>query len=238
MIQGFGETIHNLADNSVKVFQEFEPKDLLDIDRKWDRKMEGQMKANKQFIVGTIAFLNYEMALRSGNSFASLFLGDGMKEAMTKTPLGTRAFIAQMAVPVHSYRTIPAAALQRASEAIATCGLVCAQAHSTSKQDPSMSQEQADFQKIENSLTNPAQTYEDAREMGAMIDMKRQEIATQTTQLQQTYALLQADIARMILNEQENYAKQSEDMSLSLKAISKGETLGTLEEQMKKVEAQ
>jgi hypothetical protein len=97
-----------------------------------------------------------------------------------------------------------------------------------------MSNEQADFKKIEETLSDGKQTYEDARELASLIAQKRQATATQTTQLQQLMATMQADLARMYLNDVEVVAMQSESMGNTLKAISNGQQLETLDEQMKR----
>jgi hypothetical protein len=227
----FGDGLKNMADNTVKVFQEFEAKDLIDIDRKWDRKMEDQLSANKRYVMGTIAFLSYEMSKKSREAFVNMFLEDGMRQELTKTPLAIRATAVQLQKPVHAYRQIPTAVLQRASESIAACGEINAQAHSPSSIDPTMSQEQQDFVKIQTALQDRSQTYEDAREMFAFIALKRQTITTQTAQLEQMYSFLQADLARMVLHDQETVALQSEQVSNSLKTISKGAPMTTIEQE-------
>ena len=229
----FGDGMKQMADNTVKVFSEFEPKDLLDIDRKWDRKMEGQLANDQKFVVGMIYFLNTTAALKSRDAFNSIFLDDGLQNQMTSTTLGVQASVIQMTVPIHTYRQIPSAAMHRASEAIEVCGTICAQSHDVSGSDPSMSNEQADFNKIQQTLVDPKQTYEDAQELSAMIALKRQTVSTQTTQLQQTLSMLQADIARMYLNDQEKISMQTEQVTNSLKVLSGGAPFPSIDDALK-----
>jgi hypothetical protein len=229
----FGQGMKQMADNTIKVFSEFEPKDLLDIDRKWDRQMEGQLANDQKFVVGMIYFLSTTAALKSRDAFNSIFLDDGLQDQMTSTTLGVQASVIQMTVPVHTYRQIPSAAMHRASEAIEVCGTISAQSHDVSGLDPSMSNEQADFNKIQQTLTDPKQTYEDAQEMSAMIALRRQTVSTQTTQLQQTLSMLQADIARMYLNDQEKISMQTEQVTNSLKILSGGAPFPTIDDALK-----
>jgi hypothetical protein len=88
--------------------------------------------------------------------------------------------------------------------------------------------------KIYETLSDPEQTYEDARELASFISLKRQTIATQTTQLQQIYAMLQADLARMYLNDQETLAMQAEQINKSLKMISGGVPLRSIDDDLQR----
>jgi len=228
----FGDGLKQMANNSVKVFQEFEPKDLIDIDRKWDRKVEDQLLADKRFVLGCIYFLDFKSSIKARESFNALFLDDGLKDHMTKTPLGTKAMVRQMIQGVHTYHKIPSIAMNHASESIEAVGRISGKSHESSQADPSMSVEQQDMNKIYETLSDEEQTYEDARELASLISLKRQTVATQTTQLQQIYSTLQADLARMYLNDQEIIAQQAEQMSSSLKIISGGAPLQTIEEKL------
>jgi len=232
-LQAFGEGLKQMADNTVKVFQEFEPKDLIDIDRKWDRTLEEQLKADKRFVLGCIYFLDYTSSINARKSFNALFLDDGLKDHMMRSPLGIRAAVQQMTIPVHTYRKIPSIALNHSSESLEAVGRITGQSHEESPLDPSASSEQQDFKKIQETLQDTNQTYEDARELAAYIALKRQSVTTQTTQLQQIMSLLQADLARMYLNDQETVAMQSEQVSNSLKMISGGTPLPTIDQALK-----
>ncbi|MBN1292371.1 MAG: hypothetical protein JXB48_11075 [Candidatus Latescibacteria bacterium] len=233
-LMAFGDGLKLMADNTVKVFQEFEPKDLIDIDRKWERSVEDQLMADKRFVLGCIYFLDYSSSVKARQSFNSLFLDDGLKEHMTRTPLGIRATVSQMTRPVHTYRKIPSVALNHASEAIEATGKITSSSHDKSPLNPSISIEQQDFGKIQQTLVDEDQTYEDARELSAFISLKRQTISTQTTQLQQVYAMLQADLARLYLNDREIVALQSEQVSNSLKIISHGKPLPAIADQIQR----
>ncbi len=230
----FGKGLKKMANNTVQVFKEFKPEDLIDIDRKWERKLEQQLSDSRDYVVGMVYYMTRDLSQDNRKTFISLFLDDGMRQEMTKTDLGIKATAAQLTVPIHRYRQIPSAAMQRAGEAIEACGTIVGQSHGNSSIDPSMSNEQADFKKIEETLSDGKQTYEDARELASLIAQKRQAIATQTTQLQQLMATMQADLARMYLNDVEVVAMQSESMGNTLKAISNGQQLETLDEQMKR----
>jgi len=233
-LQAFGEGLKQMADNTVKVFQEFEPNDLIDINRKWDRKLEDQLKADKRFVLGCIYFLDYNTSIKARESFNALFLDDsGLKDHMMRSPLGVRAAVYQMTQPIHTYRKIPSIALNHSSESLEAVGRIIGQSHDESQLDPSASGEQQDFKKIQETLQDTNQTYEDARELGAYISLKRQAITMQTTQLQQILSLLQADLARMYLNDQETVAMQSEQVSNSLKMISGGTPLPTIDQALK-----
>lgn len=229
----FGDGLKQMADNTVKVFQEFEPKDLIDIDRKWDRKVEKQLMDDKRFVLGCIYFLDYQSSVNARQSFNALFLDDGLKDHMTTTPLGTKAMVRQTIQGVHTYHKIPSLAMNHASESIEATGRITAKSHETSTADPTISREQQDMNKIYETLSDNEQTYEDGRELASFIALKRQTVATQTTQLQQIYAMLQADLARMYLNDQETVALQSEQVNNSLKIISGGAPLQTIDEKMK-----
>lgn len=229
----FGEEMKQMADNTIKVFSEFRPKDLVDIDRKWSRKMEDQLISDKRFTLGCIYFLNYSSSIKARQSFNSLFLDDGLKDQMMSSPIGIRASVYQMTKPVHSYRRVPSAALHRASESIEASGRIVSQAHESSDIDPSISIEQQDFNKIQQTLEDSSQTYEDARDLSSFIALKKQIVTTQCTQLQQILSMLQADIARMYLNDQEIVAMQSEQVANSLKILSGGAPLQTIDEAMK-----
>jgi hypothetical protein len=232
-LQAFGDGLKQMADNTIKVFQEFEPKDLLDIDRKWERKLEDQLMADKRFVLGCIYFLDYSSSIKARESFNALFLDEGLKNHLMSSPIGIRATVYQMTVPVHTYRKIPSLALNHSSESIEAVGRIVSQSHEKSQLDPSLSNEQQDFSKIQKTLVEPDQTYEDARELSAFIALKRQTIATQNTQLQQIYSLLQADLARLYLNDREITAMQSEQVNSSLKILSGGTSLPTIEQALK-----
>lgn len=229
----FGESTKKMADNTIKVFSEFHPKDLIDIDRKWSRKMEDQLLRDKRFVMGAVFFLNYNMSIKARESFNDLFLNDGLKDQMMNSPLGIRASVEQLTVPVHPYRQIPTSAIHRSGEAIEIAGRISSQAHEASSLDPSLTKEQQNLSKMQDALIDPKQTYEDARELSAMIALKRQEVSTQSTQLQQTLSLLEADVARMYLNDQEIIAMQSEQVNNSLKIISGGAPFPTIDDVLK-----
>lgn len=233
-LMAFGEGLKQMADNTIKVFSEFRPSDLVDIDRKWSRKMEDQLRADKRFVLGCIYFLDYSSSLRARETFNSLFLDDGLKDHMMSSPLGIRAAVHQMTKETHAYRSIPSAALHRAGESIEATGRIVGQSHQYSELDPSLSKEQEDFQRIQQTLEDESQTYEDARELSAFIALKRQTVSVQSTQLQQMLSMLQADLARMYLNDQEILAMQSEQVNNSLKIISGGAPFPTIDEALER----
>ena len=131
-------------------------------------------------------------------------------------------------------RKIPSVTLNHASEAIEATGKITASSHDKSRLNPSISTEQQDFIKIQQTLEDENQTCEDARELSAFIALKRQTTSTQTTQLQQVYSMLQADLARLYLGDREIIALQSEQVTNSLKVISRGKPLPVIADQIQR----
>ena len=56
------------------------------------------------------------------------------------------------------------------------------------EKDGSVTKEEKKYQKIEQELGSSIQTYEDSRELGALLETERNMVQVQTTQLRQLYS--------------------------------------------------
>ena len=229
MLLSYGHRMHKVADNTVEVFGDFKPSDLVDIDRKWSKGVEAALLDDKSTIMGFNSFLQTRFNNVSENEkmFSYLFVGNDIADRLSKTEMGLRAL---MEMPgTNPYRGIPIQTLGFTSEAVITTRAIAAQAHGNAKEDESVSQETFNFKQIREAMEDKNQTYEDTKQISVLISRRRAEVGIQNTQIEQVLSLLQVKYTRLLLRNKETPGSEYQDYHMTLNKILNGGEFKTID---------
>ncbi len=230
MLLYYGHRMHKVADNTVEVFGDFRPSDVIDIDRKWSKSMEAALLDDKNTIMGFNSFLQsrYNNVSDNERMFSNLFVGNDIVDRLSKTELGLRA-LTEMP-DGNKFRGIPMQTLGFTSEAVITTRSIAAQAHGNAKEDGTISQETYNFKQIREAMEDKNQTYEDTKQIGAMISRRRAEVGIQNTQTEQVLSLLQVKYTRLLLRNKETSGAEYQDYHNTLNKIINGGEFKTIDD--------
>jgi len=230
MLVDFGQGVKKLADNTVSVFKEFKPEDLIDIDRKWSRKLDAQLQKDYRYVTSFLKYIDENYGLKRQEHYVSLFHHQNLRDEFTKTKVSAKAYYALVNNGIHDFVTLPQNAVFLANESLNFSTEISSQANSPDDSDPSLTKEQKDIEKIQLSLTADNQTIQDAKELNTLITGKKQQVLMQTTQLEQVYTKMQNMYARLFLLDAEKQSLEREKFANSLKILSGGKPFKSLEE--------
>lgn len=228
-IRAYGEASRKMLDNTVEVYNDFRWKDLWDIDRKWDRRVEGIIdQANRTYIYFSSYMINRynevnerERKESIQNYFLNLFMySDNIQDGDYLDVLST----------THEHRLLPTSSLYNAAEALSMTNQIINMRNSINSRG--ITDEEQSFEDITEAISNGKRTMQDERQIQAMIEMNRNEVALQQIQLNQVLTNLMQRYARLELRRQEIGAMQSERYinSLDVFTDTKKQEFKTLEE--------
>lgn len=205
-IRAFGKSMRGMLDNTVEVFGDFEWSDLIDIDRKWNKRMESQLLIDKKtffifsnYLKKRYYKVNKESEEELKNYFLNLFVYD--------ENYNNKYYIDALA-SAHEHRMIPALTLYNCSEALSLSAQILSRSYSLN--DDGKSFEEAKNDSIESVLKKPKRTMQDERQLQAFIERHRQEIEVQTTELEQVLASLEQKYGRLHLRKAEIRSMENE----------------------------
>ena len=236
MLKYYGKRMVRMADNTVEVFLDFRPEDLVDIDREWSKNMEGQIAKDRATLRSFNYYLRSTAHDRALNErmFASLFFDDDMFQHLSRDERSLKALL-EMKDP-HGYRSVPFNTLGHCTEAINGLNTMAMKFHGPAAEDPQVTQEAYNFQQIQSLLQDPNQTMEDSKHLSALIERRRAEVAVANTEIEQVNALTQTKHARLLLRKTEDMANQHQGFFSSLQIISQGSgTFESVEEHRRKI---
>jgi hypothetical protein len=229
MLISYYNAMGKLSNNTVQVFRDFELSDLIDIDRKWSRKMEGQVMKDEQLIYSFLSFASSHFDDNYYNrKFTYMFMSDAMKKELTKTQTDMEAYL-EIMNNVHPFNQIPYQTMNFSSDAMLKIREVSAQAHAGSTDDPTTSNEQEAIDKAEYSLNNQSSTYNDIMDNKAFLEAQRAKVAIQRIQLQQIFEELQTRYTRLLLRNRERMAIQYEAIDNTINRLGNGGTFENLD---------
>lgn len=222
MLHYYGKRMHKVADNTVQVFGDFRPADVIDIDRKWSRRMENALLQDRATLLSFNAFLNSRQGNLEENErfFANLFFSNDLARLLSRDEASLQALL-EMPEP-SAHQKIPFQTLGFTTEAIHGARRIAAMAHGPAVQDNTMTQEAHNFAEIRRVLDDGDQTAEDTKQLAALISRRRAEIAVQTDQAEQILSALQTKYARLLLRSLESSGAAYQDYQATLNRIVNG----------------
>lgn len=230
MLINYYKSMGKLSNNTLQVFKDFEISDMVDIDRKWSRKMEGQLNQDASLAYSFFAFatsrFDYDYYRKK---YAVMFFTTSIEKDFCNDEERMAAYL-EIKDNVNEFNKVPFTSLVYASDALTSVRAIADQAHSASKDDPSVSDEEHNMELIENSLKNESATYNDIVDNGVLIADKRTEISIQRTQLNQIFSELQTRYSRLLLRRHERMAIEYEDIDNTLNKLVNGGKFQTIDE--------
>lgn len=229
MLVSYYNAMGKLSNNTVQVFRDFELSDLIDIDRTWSKRMEGQVMKDEQLVFSFMSFASSHFDDNYYNKkFTYMFMSDAMKSELTKTQADMEAYLAIMN-NVHPFNQIPYQTMTFASDAMLKIREISSQAHGSSTDDPTTSSEQEAINKAEYSLNNQSSTYNDIMDNKAFIEAQRAKVEIQRIQVQQIFEELQTRYTRLMLRNRERMAIQYEAVDNTINKLGNGGTFENLD---------
>jgi hypothetical protein len=224
------KSMGRLSNNTVQVFKDFELSDMVDIDRKWSRKMEKQIKNDANLAYSFFAFASSQYGSDYyKNKYSGLFMPMSIKKDLTNDQERLDAYL-EIKDNVHEFNQIPFQTLALASDALINIRQIADQAHGASFEDPSVSNEEHSMELIENALKAENATYNDIVDNGVLISDKRAEISIQRTQLNQIFSELQTRYSRLLMRRREKMALEYEDIDNTLNKLVNGGKFQTIDQ--------
>jgi hypothetical protein len=217
-IKAYGKAMRNMLDNTVEVFHEFEWDAFYDIDRKWDKKLEGQLTADYRTFQRFSRYLEnrYYSANKEKSSLIAAYFG-GLFDFDNEIALDTDAYMITALSSANEHRMVPYYTLYNCSEALSLTSQMIEDIHGLNDNGvPKEQQKSADMVRV---LQNGKRTMEDERQLQAMIERARHEANVQSAQLEQLLASLQEKYARLYLLKTETKALESESYYSSLEKM-------------------
>ncbi|NLG19101.1 MAG: hypothetical protein GX556_17390 [Fibrobacter sp.] len=230
MLLNYYKSMQKLSNNTLQVFRDFEFSDMIDIDRKWSRRMERQLENDKDLVYSFCAFASSRFQSDyHKQKYSRLFMPYAIESELSNTDERLIAYL-EMKDNVHEFRQIPFQTLTFASDALLNIRELADQAHGVSTEDPSVSKQEHAMELIEASLRTENATYNDICDNGVLIADKRAEVSLQRTQLHQIYSELQTRYSRLLLRRQERMALEYEGIDETLNKLVNGGEFETIDE--------
>jgi hypothetical protein len=228
MLKAYYENMCLLANNTVETFRDFKLKDIIDIDRKWSRRMEGQLTKDYQF---AMSFAGYTMNLaQEPYWWDKKFLSTWVPIEKIPDPRYLKAFsyVDGIADP---FNKLPYQYLLFSSDCLSQIHDIAGEAHTRSDIDPSQSTEGYTSSLIEHGLDNKVATYNDVLDNGNLIKISLARVADQNRRLEQINAQLIAHYSRLILQDHERKAEQYDAVSLTINKLANGGKIQSIDKQ-------
>ncbi len=231
----YGDKMKRMANNTVEVFSDFRPGDLVDIDREWSRKVGETVNADKSLVMSFKSYLDHRHRSLSiqREVIQDLFIGSDIQKELSSTEEGLEALL-EMPTP-HSFRQLPTTTLAFASDAIHRIREINSGSYGPSKHDGSMTTEGYDFDQIESVINNNEQTMEDTKNLSALIAEKRTQVQIQNTNINQITTMLEAKYARLLLRPHEKRTAQVNKMNKTMKHLISGGEIESIDEHRQRV---
>lgn len=202
-MQRYWDNTKRLANQTVDVFRSFNPSDLLDIDRKWDRKMQATMD---QWPIAIRAWYHYIDKFDRpywSEFYRTVFIPDHPADCMRSTEEMSKISDDILYEGVDPVVAIPRTVLENVAGNMLDLRELDSLWNSPSKEDASKSIEDQNFELISKNLADKNQTYEDERELSSLIESERSKVSNQNTQIMQRITFMSVDLARMHMLDKE-----------------------------------
>lgn len=221
-IKRYAHSLTRLTDDTKQLFCDWKPKDMLDIDRKWDRHLQSNLDAYGKTFKHIRTFLK-KFEPDDQKQFYQSIIPEYDDDIFKADLLASRA--KDEMSDIHDYRDVPHRTIQFCSATMYSLDEVESKSKSPSKEDGTISEEQSSFDHIVNELSNSSQTYEDSRELAAYIEQERAKIRIQQLQADQMKSAIELRYTNLIKRDQEIMADQSDMSKQSLQVICGGKRL-------------
>ncbi len=202
-MQRYWDNTKRLANQTVDVFRSFNPSDLLDIDRKWDRKMQATMD---QWPIAIRAWYHYIDKFDRpywSEFYRTVFIPNHPADCMRSTEEMSKISDDILYEGVDPVVAIPRTVLENVAGNMLDLRELDSLWNSPSKEDASKSIEDQNFELISKNLADKNQTYEDERELSSLIESERSKVSNQNTQIMQRITFMSVDLARMHMLDKE-----------------------------------
>jgi len=229
MLISYYKSMGKLSNNTLEIFKDFELSDVVDIDRKWSRKMEKTLAEDGEFGYSFFAFAAQHFPSDYYQTkYSTLFMPYAVQKDLSRTTEGMQAYI-EMKDNVCIFNQLPFQTLTYSSDALLEIREIANKAHAASNADPSVSEEEHSMEMIQTGLTTGNVTYNDVMDVNALIQAKRAEISIERTQLQQIFSELQTRYSRLKMRNTEKLAVQYEDMDNTMNKLVNGGQFETID---------
>lgn len=248
VLKYYTKSMGRMADNTVEVFKDFRVKDLVDIDRKWSRRMENQIHEDRRMAMDFAYWLQsqYRDANDPRTQLRTLFMsffsegptlvvGRGeekeervIPEEFSRTAEDIAAYLA-MGEP-HEFRSVPMRCMAFAGDGLEQVRAIADQAYGPDQKNPEVARQTRRMNHIHHKLVDGNMTFEDTRQLGALIQRTRAEVNVQSVELEQIYAQLQVRYSRLLMRDAEMKAIQYEDFDNTLNVICNGGAFRTVDD--------
>lgn len=232
----YGKAMSRYANNTVEVFADFRPNDLWDIDRKWSRKMENQLKSDRRLIFSLQSFLDGRFKdLKKQDEILNKLIYDDHYDRSVVEDESAHLQHLMLAPQIHEYRLVPKVTAAYVNTSFLTIREIAGQAHGPSDEDPTMTKEQYKFDQIHDALIDKNVTYKDSKELSAQIASLRTSNQVQANELKQVQTQLNIRYNRLLIMKLERRQTTFKKVNSTLKAFAGGGPLPTAEEHRKVV---
>jgi len=228
-IKRYASSVKRLADNTKKIFHDFQFKDMWDIDRKWDRRLQANIDAYANTYANIAMFLKGFVEDDKKKFFRNSIVPSENDDRFRMDPL---CILAQSRmVDLHPYRLVPENTLEFCSSTMYSLSEIESKNTAPDDTTPTLTKEEAAFQKIQTELENGDQTYEDSRELSALIEQERAKVSLQAIQITQLQSAVELRYANLIKRDKELQSEQADFYQRSSRIMCAGkETYEQLEE--------
>ncbi len=230
-LKAYAKTSKLLVDNTVQVFKEFKIKDLWDIDRKWNRKMESSVLANYRcfYSFGKWMSQRYYQVNKADiikNNMKKydvlIYPDDEVQKGVcyNETVLASNLYVLHN---MHAFNNLPKTSLMNAAEVLHFNERILARSYDYN--DEGITFEQAMFDTISGYMAMDGKTMVDDQNLAAFIALKRAEVEIQRTELEQIQTNITVQYSRLLLRAKEKQALTDDKHNNDLKKLIGNEKL-------------
>ena len=153
-------------------------------------------------------------------------------EEFSQTAEDMVAYLA-MGTP-HEFRSVPMRSMAFSGDALEQIRTVADQAYGPDPKNPEVGIEARKVNHIHHKLIEGNMTFEDTKQLGALIQRTRAEVNVQTVELEQIYTQLQIRYSRLLMRDSEMKAIYYEDFDNTINVICNGGSFKTIDDSRRK----
>jgi hypothetical protein len=220
-MQRYWDNTKLITNQTVDVFRSFRPTDMLDIDRKWDRKM--QRTINQWPTAVRSWYYYYDSFDRPywSEFYRSTFVPEHPADRL-RTSNELSEISDDILSDVDPVIALPRTVLENVAANMLDLRELNSFWNAPSSKDNSRTVEEHTFEIISTNLSDVNQTYEDERELSSFIESERSKVSNQNTQILQRVTLMSVDLARLHMLDKEKAVAEKGGLQETLASIVSG----------------
>lgn len=221
-LKRYAQSLTRLTDDTKKLFCDWKPSDFLDIDRKWDRHLQENIDGYGYTFSHIRSYLK-TFEPEEKKRFYQGLIPEYDDQQFRADLLASRA--TDQMNEIDDFRKVPKRTIEFCAASMYSLSELESKSKAPSNSDNSVSSEQSSYKRIVEELSNSSQTYEDSRELAALIEQERAKIRIQQLQIDQIQSAVELRYTNLIKRDQEVLSEQSDLVKQSLQVMCSGKRI-------------